>query len=223
MALASPLINLCAPDDDILKRSLDALYDELVRAEALGLSWVVIQPGKHDGQGDEWAQRQLASSVNKVLERTRGFKCGLLLETAAGGEHEVGASFEPLGRLRRKLDESRRVGVCLDTAKLFAASHDFRELGTYRLMLTEFDRTVGLKHVKAIHLCDTQLPLGSKVASPTQIGRGELGTDAFAFFMNDSRFADVPLILETPPAAGTDALGDNLKRLLSLRGSVQVA
>lgn len=223
LSLSSPLINLCAPDEEILKRSLDALYDELVRAEALGLAWVVIQPGRHKGQGDEWAQRQLSASVNKVLERTRGFKCGLLFETAAGGEHEVGSSFEQLGRLRRKLDESRRVGICLDTAKMFAAGHDFRELGAYRQMLAELDRTVGLKHVKAIHLCDTQLPLGSRSVAPTHISRGELGTDAFAFLLNDSRWAEVPLILETPPAAGTDALGDNLKRLAALRGSVQVA
>lgn len=223
LALASPLINLCSPDETILKRSLDALYDELVRAEALGLAWVVVQPGRHEGRGEEWSQRQLVAAVNKALERTRGFKCGLLLENSAGGEQELGSQFELLGRIRRKLDESKRVGICLDTAKLFAAGHDFRDLGAYRILLSELDRTVGLKHVKAIHLCDSLYPFGSKNAGPTHIGQGELGSDALAFWLNDSRFDEVPLIVETPPGPGPDALGENVKRLHALRGTVQVA
>lgn len=223
LALASPLINLCSPDEAVLKRSLDALYDELVRAEALGLGWVVVQPGRHDGRGEEWSQRQLVSAMNKVFERTRGFKCGLLLESSAGGEHDAGSQFEFLGRVRRKLDESRRVGICLDSAKLFAAGHDFRELSAYRALLTELDRTIGLKHVKAIHLCDSMFPLGSRNAGPTHIGQGELGTHALAFWLNDARLDEVPMIVETPPGPAADALGENVKKLSALRGTIQVA
>jgi deoxyribonuclease-4 len=221
-ALANPLINLCSADETLVKRSLDALYDEVLRAEALGIAWVVVQPGRHDGQGDEWGIRQLIANVNKALERTKSFKCGLLLETAAGALHELGWQFEQLGRVRRKLDDAKRVGICLDTAKMFAAGYDLREAGSYRQVMAELERTLGLKHVRALHLCDSQFPLGSRNPGPTHIGEGEMGPDAFALVVNDVRLAQIPLILETPATPGPDAQAENLKRLSALVGRVSV-
>lgn len=221
-ALASPLINLTSPDETALKRSLDALYDELLRGEALGLGWVVIQPGCHEGHGEEWGIRRLTSSLNKTLERSKTFKCGLLLEISAGGEHELGSRFEQLARIRRKLDDGRRVGICLDTAKMFAAGYDLRDAAAYGRTVSELERVLGLRHVRAVHLSDSLYPLGGHTAGAAPIGQGELGTDAFAFILNDPRFAEIPLILEAPRGPGADEDSVNLKRLASLAGTVTV-
>jgi deoxyribonuclease-4 len=222
ISLASPLINLATPDASVLKRSMDALYDEFMRAEALGMAWVIVQPGNHGGQGEEWGTRQLVQSLNKVLDRTRSFKCGLLLENCAGEEHELGSPLELLAKIRRRLDDSKRLGFCLDTAKLFASGHDLRDLAAYKRTIAELERTIGLKHVKAWHLCDALYPLGSRRSGPTHISEGEIGSDGIAFVINDPRFENIPLILETP--RGPEAEDDlrNLGRLRSLLGTMVV-
>ena len=99
ISLASPLINLASPDETLQKRSMDALYDEFMRAEALGMAWVVVQAGNHGGQGEEWGVRQVIQGINKVLDRTRNFKCGVLLETSAGEENELGDCGELSGQI----------------------------------------------------------------------------------------------------------------------------
>lgn len=219
-ALASPLINLAAPDEAVYKRSLDALYDEVMRAEALGMAWVVVSCGQHAGQGEEWGQRQLIGALNKTLDRTRHFKCGLLLETSAGGEHELGGRFDQIARVRRKLDDAKRVGVCLDTSKMFAAGYDMRDAATYNATMAELDRALGIKYIRLVHLSDSLFPLGSRKAGPTHIGEGEMGADAFALLLNDLRFEEVPLILETPRNLEADHDKRNLQRLASLVGKV---
>jgi deoxyribonuclease-4 len=221
-ALASPLINLATPDAAVLKRSMDALYDEIMRAEALGLAWVIVQPGSHGGGGEERGVRQLQQSLNKVLDRTQGFKCGLLIETSAGTDDELGSQFEQLAKVRRRVDDSKRVGICLDSARLFASGYDLRDLAAYRRTMRDLERTIGLKHVKAWHLCDAMYPLGSKQSGPTHIGEGEIGSDGFACVMNDERFENVPLILETPRGPETEDDLRNLGRLSSLLGTMVV-
>jgi len=222
ISLASPLINLATPDESVLKRSMDALYDEFMRAEALGMAWVIVQAGNHGGRGEEWGIRQLLQSLNKVLDRTRTFKCGLLLETSAGGEHELGGQFDQLAKLRKRLDDSKRVGFCLDTARMYASGYDLRDLPAYKRTMNELERSIGLKHVKVWHLCDALYPLGSRRSGPTHIGEGEIGSDGFSFVINDQRFDRVPLILETP--RGPEAEDDlrNLGRLKSLLGTTVV-
>lgn len=223
LALASPLINLASPDPTVHQRSLEALYDEMMRAEALGLAWVIVSPGNHGGQGEETGLRQAIQSVNRVLERTRSFKCGLLMETGAGEEHELGSDFDQLARLRRRVQLSSRLGVCLDTAKMFAAGNDLRDLQAYHATMSELDRTIGFRNVKACHLSDSQLPLGCGRRSSAHLGEGEIGSDAFAFIVNDPRFSEVPLILETPRRPEGDDDLRNMGRLMSLIGTVTVS
>ena len=222
LALASPLINLAASDEAIHKRSLDALYDEIMRAEALGMAWVVVAAGNHGGQGEEWGVRRVIQSLNRVLDRTRNFRCGVLLEAGAGDENALGSDFDQLARIRRRIDDGRRVGVCLDTAKLFAAGYDFRDLPTYRQTTDELQRTIGLKHVHALHINDSLYPLGSHRAASTHIGEGEIGSDGFAFFINDERVARLPMIIETPHGPEGEEDVRNLNRLTALLGTVSV-
>jgi deoxyribonuclease-4 len=198
---AAYLINLAAPDEEVHKRSLDALYDELIRAEALGLSWVVL---------------------NHILERTKGFRVGVLLETTAGQGSNLGYTFKQLALMRKKVAQPKRVGICVDTCHIFAAGYDLRDLKSYRASLAELDRTIGLKHVHAIHLNDSQKPLGSRVDRHAHIGEGEIGLAGFSFVMNDARLAHLPMVLETPKGPDMKEDVENLSRLRDLIGKVEV-
>ena len=221
-SLCSPLINLAAEDDAIHQRSLDALYDELVRAEALGIAWVVIKLGNHSGKGEEWGLRRTIGGLNSVLDRTKTFRAGILLETSAGEENALGYRLEHLAKVRRRMHSSNRVAVCLDINRLFGAGYDMRDIHSYSRMMSDLQRVVGLRQVKAIHVADSLFPLGNHRGAATHIGEGEIGSDAFAFFVNDPRLKEIPFILETP--GGRDGQEDirNLNRLSSLLGTVTI-
>jgi deoxyribonuclease-4 len=219
---AAYLINLAAPDEEVHKRSLDALYDELIRAEALGLSWVVLHPGSHVGRGEEWGIKRVIGALNHILERTKGFRVGVLLETTAGQGSNLGYTFKQLALMRKKVAQPKRVGICVDTCHIFAAGYDLRDLKSYRASLAELDRTIGLKHVHAIHLNDSQKPLGSRVDRHAHIGEGEIGLAGFSFVMNDARLAHLPMVLETPKGPDMKEDVENLSRLRDLIGKVEV-
>jgi deoxyribonuclease-4 len=219
---AAYLINLAAPDEEVHSRSLDALYDELIRAEALGLSWVVLHPGSHVGRGEEWGLKRVIGSLNSVLERTKGFQVGILLETTAGQGSNLGHSFKQLALMRKKVSQPKRVGVCVDTCHIFAAGYDIRTLESYRACMADLDRTIGVKNVHAIHLNDSEKPLGSRVDRHAHIGEGEIGLAGFSFFMNDARLAHLPMVLETPKGPEMEEDVENLRRLRELVGTIKV-
>lgn len=219
---AAYLINVASPDEEVHKRSMDALYDELFRAEALGLSWVVLHPGSHIGKGEEWGIKRVITSLNSVLERTRGFGVGILLETTAGQGSNLGYNFKQLALMRRKVAFPKRVGICVDTCHIFAAGYDIRDLKSYKACIAELDKVIGLAHVHALHLNDSMKPLGSRVDRHAHIGDGEIGLEGFAFIMNDERLAHLPMVLETPKGPDMKEDVENLKRLRDLVGSVEV-
>jgi deoxyribonuclease-4 len=219
---AAYLINLAAPDPRVHARSLEALRDELARAEALGLPWVVLHPGSHLGHGEDWGIERIADSLNQVLSRTRGIRAGVLLETTAGQGHSVGHRFEHLAQIMKRVRTRKRLGVCLDTCHIFAAGYEIRDLPHYLETIAIFDRTVGIKRLHALHLNDSRRPLGSRVDRHAHIGEGEIGLDGFAHVLNDPRLRHLPMILETPK--GPDMKEDvrNLKRLRKLIGKVRI-
>jgi deoxyribonuclease-4 len=219
---AAYLINVASPDEDVHKRSMDALYDELFRAEALGLSWVVLHPGSHVGKGEEWGIKRVITSLTQVLERTKGFNVGILLETTAGQGSNLGSNFKQLALMRRKVAHPKRVGICVDTCHIFAAGYDIRELKSYKACIAELDKVIGLGHVHALHLNDSVKPLGSRVDRHAHIGDGEIGLEGFAFIMNDERLAHLPMVLETPKGPDMKEDVENLKRLRDLVGTVEV-
>jgi deoxyribonuclease IV len=209
-AHANYLINLATPIPAEWKRGVDAFHDELERAEALGLPFVVIHPGSHRETGLEDGVRRVARAIDELHARTRGHRVRIVLENTAGGGATIGRTFEDLAAVVAAVEESDRVGVCLDTCHLFAAGYDIRSDAGYRATMERCRRLLGLRRVRAFHLNDAKQGLGSGLDRHEKIGRGHLGVETFRRLMNDRRFARVPMALETPkdpePKADREAL-----------------
>ena len=216
-AHASYLLNLGSPDPAVLARSREAFSQELERCRRLGLDFLVVHPGAHLGSGEPAGLRAVAGSLNRTLEQNREVRTRILLETTAGQGSHLGHRFEHLAEILSLLEESERVGVCVDTCHVFAAGYDLRDAAGYRRTLDELDRVVGLGRVKAFHLNDSKRELGSRVDRHEHIGEGRIGVEGFRLLVNDRRFARTPMILETP--GGETHYGKNLNRLRQLISS----
>jgi len=195
---ASYLINLSSVVPQFLALSRKTLAEELRRCHALGIPHAVVHPGAHMGAGDKHGLAAVARSLDDVLRRTRGSSAGPLLEVTAGQGSCLGHRFEQVAEILARVKDPRRVGVCLDTCHLFAAGYDITTESGYEQTLERFDKVVGLRKLKAIHLNDSQKPLGSRVDRHAHIGEGFLGLATFARFLNDPRLARVPMVVETP-------------------------
>lgn len=222
----SYLINLASPDKTLHKRSLAAFIHELERAEALGLMALVFHPGSHTTQDhprglektEDDALKKIAESVNEAHLKTPGFKLLTCFENAAGQGTNVGYRFEHLARLLELTENKKRIGACFDTQHAFAAGYDLRTEEGYQKVFKEFDEIVGIKWIKAFHLNDSKKALGSRVDRHEQIGQGEIGLTSFRCLMNDPRFKDHPMSLETPK--GPD-LKEDVMNLKILRGLIK--
>jgi deoxyribonuclease-4 len=217
-AHASYLINLAAPTPDEWRRAVAAFHDELVRAEALGLDFVVIHPGSHRGDGVHSGIRRIGAALDEVIARTRGYRVMILLENTAGAGGTIGRSFEELAAILNAVKNADRIGVCLDTCHLFAAGYDIRSVRGYRAAIEHCRRLVGLRRVKAFHLNDAKQPLGSGLDRHEKIGRGRIGLEPFRWLVNDRRFCRVPMVLETPKDPEPKADREALALLRKLRG-----
>ncbi|GMU38517.1 MAG: deoxyribonuclease IV [Phycisphaerae bacterium] len=219
IAHASYLLNLASADRGGRAKSLAALTDELQRCEALGLAGLVLHPGSAADSDMSSAIRRIAAALNDVLAAVPDGRCAILLETTAGQGSAVGWRFEHLADILAGVEAGDRVGVCLDTCHLFAAGYDFRSADDYASMITELDRQVGIQRVRCIHVNDSVKPLASRVDRHAHIGEGEIGLAGFRHFVNDSRWAGLPMILETPKGEddkGRDYDAVNLSRLRRL-------
>lgn len=209
-AHANYLINLATPVAAEWRRAVDVFHDELERAEALGLPFVVIHPGSHRAAGLDEGIRRVARAIDVLHDRMRGERVRIVLENTAGGGATIGRSFEELAAVVGAVREPDRVGVCLDTCHLFAAGYDIRTPDGYESTIGRCRRLLGLRRVRAFHLNDAKQPLGSGLDRHEKIGRGHLGVEPFRRLMNDRRFARVPMALETPkdpePRADREAL-----------------
>lgn len=194
----SYLINLAAPDDALYQKSIAAFADEVERAEALGLSYLVMHPGAHTGSGIDAGVQRVAAGLDEVHKRCPGYKVKVLLETTAGQGSCLGAKFEEIAAILDRVKDSKRLGVCLDTCHAFAAGYEIHTEAGYAATFDEFDDLIGLSRLKLFHLNDSVKPLGSRVDRHAGIGLGCIGTDAFRRLVNDRRFAKLPMILETP-------------------------
>ena len=211
------LINLASPKAFMLRRSRTAFLDEIRRADLLGVDGLIFHPGAHLGSGPEVGLRVIAESVRKALEALPDGKVRLLLENAAGQGTALCSSFEELKTVLAAIDSPDRVGVTLDTCHLFAAGHDFRTPEGYGQLVDQVERTIGGSSVHAFHLNDAKAPLGSHLDRHENIGKGEIGRDAFAHLLSDPRWASVPGYLETPlDDRGYDQYAEDLSLLRSL-------
>jgi deoxyribonuclease-4 len=213
----SYLINLASPKDDLWEKSIAAFGEELTRCDQLNIPYIVTHPGAHTGSGEDVALEREAVALNRLFNAGIGGNTMVLLETTAGQGTTLGYRFEHLARLFELVDRPERLGVCVDTCHLLAAGYDIRTPKAYEQTFAEFDRILGVEHIKVFHLNDSQKDLGSRVDRHTHIGEGFVGLEAFRCIVNDPRFAHLPAILETPK--GED-LADDVRNLATLRGLV---
>ncbi len=210
----SYLINLAAPGDDLWHKSLAAFHEELERCAQLGVPYLVTHPGAHVGSGEEAGLRRVVEALDRVFEANAGAGVTVLLETTAGQGSSLGRRFEELARIIEYSRYPDRLGVCVDTCHIFAAGYDIRTPEQYAATIEELDRVIGISRVKAFHLNDSQKDLGSRVDRHTHIGEGCIGLEGFRALVNDDRFADLPMVLETPKG---DDLADDMRNLATLR------
>ncbi len=214
----SYLINLASPDDALWEKSLAAYVIELERAEALGLSGVVMHPGSYVKSSEEEGLNRVVHGINEAHRRTPGFKVQTWVEATAGQGTNLGYKFEHLKHIIQNADDGNRYGVCIDTCHIFAAGYGFKTKTEYTATMQELDEVVGIQHVRAFHLNDSKKPQGSRVDRHEHIGEGELGLEPFRYLLNDPRFANLPMYLETKKESrdGEDMDAINLRTLKSL-------
>ncbi len=218
LAHASYLINLASPERALWERSVRALAVEIERCRALGVGCLVVHPGSHAGTGEEAGIARVALALDRLLADGRSTRPAvtLLLETTAGQGSMLGASFEQLGDILGRARWGRRLGVCFDTCHVLAAGYDFRDEAGYRRTFEALDRAVGLSRLEAFHLNDSKGDLGCRRDRHEHIGRGRVGLETFRRLLNDPRFRDLPMVLETPKGEDLAEDRENLGVLRSM-------
>lgn len=192
----SYLINLGHPGSAELQKSRDAFLDELQRCEQLGLTLLNFHPGAHLGRiSEDESLDRIAESINWALDRTSTVTA--VIENTAGQGSTLGHRFEHLAHIIEAVDDKSRVGVCLDTCHTYAAGYDLRTKEACEQTFSEFGQIVGFKWLKGMHLNDSKTDLGSRVDRHHSLGKGKLGWNVFDYIMNDERFEEMPLIMET--------------------------
>lgn len=207
----SYLINLAAENDDIREKSIEALKAEVDRCTMLGLSYCVLHPGAAGSQSVEMAINRIAEGLRDVLSHSSKSDVEILLENTAGAGSSVGGKFENL-KMITDLVESDRIGYCFDTCHAFVSEYDIRTHVGFEETMSEFDRILGLKNLKAFHLNDSKGDFNSHLDRHEHIGHGHLGLVPFREIMQ--KFPHIPKVLETPKEDDWDE--KNLKTLRAL-------
>ncbi len=190
------LINLGHPEIERREKSRLAFLDELQRCEQLGLKMLNFHPGSHLRQiSEEESLTLITESLNWALEHSSGVMA--VIENTAGQGSNLGYKFEHLASIIEGVDDKSRIGVCLDTCHTFTAGYDLRTAEVCEATFAEFDATVGFKYLRAMHLNDSKPDIGSRVDRHHSLGEGKLGWDVFEYIMNDERFDEIPMVLET--------------------------
>lgn len=209
----SYLVNLATGKEELLKKSIQSFTAELDRCHKLRIPYAVLHPGSHGGDGIDSGIKRFVHGLDVVFEQSHPDTM-VLLETMAGQGTGIGSRFEELGSILEQSKFSERIGVCLDTCHIFAAGYDIRSAESYEQTMSEFDHHVGLDRIRFFHLNDSKKELGSRVDRHEHIGHGCIGLDGFANLLNDRRFKNHSMTLETPK--GGD-LSEDRKNLRTLR------
>lgn len=191
------LINVGSPDPEMLEKSRAAFLDEMQRAGQLGLDRLNFHPGSHlQKVTEEQCLKTIAESVNITLDKTRGVTA--VLEITAGQGSNVGYSFDHLKFIIDRVEDKDRIGICIDTAHAFSAGYELKTAEGFAEVFREFNEIIGFKYLRGMHINDSKKEFQSRVDRHESLGKGTLDWDLFTRIMKDSRFNDMPLILETP-------------------------
>ncbi len=192
------LINLAARDELILARSITAFAEELARCASLGIQYLVMHPGAHLGDGKEAGLVRFVENLDRAIESSGVESVCVLIENTAGQGSSLGSTFEEINFILENSRFGATMGVCYDTSHGFAAGYDMRDEETYGLTIARFDREIGIGRLKFFHLNDSKRELGSRVDRHEHIGKGKIGLNGFRLLLNDPRFRNHPMVLETP-------------------------
>jgi len=209
----SYLINLGHPEKEPLEKSRVSFLDEMQRCEQLGLDRLNFHPGSHlKTISEEECLSRIAESVNIVLDKTKGVTA--VIENTAGQGTNMGHKFEQLRFIIEKVDDKSRVGICIDTCHAFTSGYNIKSQEGYDETFRTFDKIIGFKYLRGIHINDSKKELATRVDRHDNIGKGFLGEDVFRMLMNDIRLDNMPLILETPDESLWEAEIKNLYLLI---------
>jgi deoxyribonuclease-4 len=218
IAHSSYLLNLAAPDDGLWQKSLDSLLVEMERCELLHIPNLVIHPGAHTGSGEEAGLKRIVLALDRACEERPEAGVKVTLEVTAGQGTVLCYRFEQIAWILERVRQPGRFAVCFDTSHALAAGYEIRTPEGYADTFAQFERLVGLERLEVFHLNDSKKDLGSRIDRHEHIGKGLLGLEPFRMILNDPRFRDLPMLLETPK--GPD-MKEDIENLRVLRGLIE--
>lgn len=190
------IVNLAQLDDDKFNFGVQFITQELKSVDLIGAKYLVLHPGAHMGNGSEIGIKRISEGINKILDLTKGCNSVITIETMAGKGTECGRTFEEIADIIKLVNDKKRIGVCLDTCHINDAGYDI--VNNYDDVMKLFDEIIGFKYLKVIHINDSKNVTGSKKDRHENIGFGHIGFETIMKFCTDSRFVNIPKILETP-------------------------
>jgi deoxyribonuclease-4 len=210
------LINLASPDEEVRSKSLDAYHEELARCHEAEIPYLILHPGSHLETGLEGGMARIAEAIHAAYADHPEYQVMTLLENTAGQGATIGRTLEELAQIADQIEDRSHIGYCFDTAHALAAGYEFRTDEGYAETFAQFDALLGIEHLHCIHLNDSQYDLGEERDRHEHIGEGYVGLEGFRQLVNDPRFADLPMLLETPKGENMEKDVENLARLRDL-------
>jgi deoxyribonuclease IV len=193
---ATYLINLGSDNSDLLNKSIKSLTADLIFASKISSPGVIVHTGSHKGRGFVHALPIVVEAIKQILEQTP-VTTKLLLEIASGGGGKIGSTFEELATILNNVN-NKRLGVCLDTAHMFAAGFDYSSYEKVTQLTTKIDDTIGWERVACVHVNDSKTDFGSFKDRHENLGVGKIGLEALKILLNSPNINKLPLVLETP-------------------------
>jgi deoxyribonuclease-4 len=216
VAHAIYLINLASPEETVYRQSAEAFAEELSRCHEAGIPYLVLHPGSHKGEGLEEGIARIARTIDAAYGAHPEYEVMTLLENTAGQGNVIGKRFEELAQIAERVEDPAHVGYCFDTAHALAAGYEQRTPEGYRETFDQLERVLGLDKLRCFHVNDSRYDLNAGADEHRNIGEGYLDVEAFRMLVNDPRFADLPMILETPTEDDMSGYEADLKLLRSL-------
>jgi deoxyribonuclease-4 len=216
VAHASYLLNLATPDDELWHKSIESLLVEMERCDLLAIPYLVIHPGSHMESGEDAGVARIGGALNIAHERLPDARVKITLETTAGQGTNLGYRFEQLAAMIEETEAKNRLAVCYDTCHTLAAGYDFRTPEGYAEVFQQFDEIIGLDRLTVFHFNDSKQDVASRRDRHEHIGEGSVGLDGFRHILNDPRFTELPMVLETPKSEDMHEDVENLARLRAL-------